>query len=452
MSNKIVLTKGLDLPVTGAAELRVTKTVTPDVVAICPADFPGLVPRLLVKEGDPVLCGSPVLADKKNPEILIASPASGTVRQVVRGEKRKLLAVLIQADTRQQYLDFGAKKPQGLDAAQVKAALLESGLWPFILQRPYGIIANPAVQPKAIFVSAFDTAPLAACPEFTLGDRIADIQAGADALGLLTEGGVHVGLNAANCGDTPFAKLEGVVFHVFEGKHPAGNVGVQISHVRPVTKGSTVWTVSLQGLAAIGSLFRTGKLNLRRKVAVGGPAAIECAYADLIPGTPMKALAGFAGNSDDVRIVSGNILTGTNAGPDGYVGFYANEVTIIKEGYEEELFGWLNPVRPKVFSHDRSALTWLLRGKKFDMDTNIHGGPRAFVMSDGYYGKVVPMDIFPLYLIKACLAGDIDKMEQFGIYEVLPEDLALCEVIDPSKNYIQEIIANGISLMLKEME
>jgi len=452
MSNKIVLTKGLDLPVSGKAELRVAKTVTPDIVAICPTDFAGLTPRLLVKEGDGVLCGSPVLSDKKNPDILISSPVSGIVKEIVRGEKRKLLAVLIQADIKQQGLDFGKKSPKDLDASQIKRALLESGLWPFIIQRPYGIVAKPEDTPKAIFISAFDTAPLAASPEFTLTGRIADIQTGIDAVAKLTDGKVHVGLNAAGSSSSIFRRLEGVSFHLFEGKHPAGNVGVQISHVCPVVKGSVVWTVSLQGLAAIGALFKTGKLNLRRKIAVAGPAAIQTGYADALPGTPMNSFQAFYGNNDDIRIVSGNILSGKTVGKEGYLGFYSNEVTVLKEGTEKELFGWLDPIRPKVYSQDRTAFSWLFCGKKYDMDTNLHGGPRAFVMSDSYYSKVLPMDIYPIYLIKACLAGDIDKMEQFGIYEVIPEDFALCEYIDPSKNYIQEIIADGISLMLKEME
>ena len=452
MSNKIVLKRGLDIPVSGKAECRISKTVSPDVVAVCPADFKGFVPRLLVKEGDIVSCGSPVLADKKHPEILVASPVSGTVKEIVRGEKRKLLAVLVTPGEKQEKLDFGVKSPESLDAGQIKAAILESGLWPFIIQRPYGIIANPADTPKAVFVSAFDTAPLAASPEFTLGDRMSDIQTGINALAKLTGGGVHLGLNAANYASTPFHKLENAVTHVFEGKHPAGNVGVQISHVCPVTKGSVVWTVSLLGLAAIGSLFNTGAYNVRRKVAVCGPLAIEPAYVDTLPGAPMSSLAGFIGNSEGVRVVSGDILSGTTVGREGYLGFYDNTVTILKEGTEEELLGWINPLRLKLFSNDMSYFSWLTPNKKYDMDTNLHGGPRAFVMSDGYYAKVLPMDIYPVYLLKACLAGDIDKMEKFGIYEVIPEDLAVCEFIDPSKNDIQQIIANGIRLMLKEME
>ena len=206
------------------------------------------------------------------------------------------------------------------------------------------------------------------------------------------------------------------------------------------------------GLAAIGARFATGRYDVRRKVAVAGPAAIEPAYADTYPGAPMSSLAGFFGNTEGLRVVSGNILTGETVGRDGSLGFYDNCVTVLKEGTQPELLGWANPIRYKLFSTDHSYFSWLTPWRKYDMDTNLHGGPRAFVMSDAYYSKVLPMDIYPLYLFKACLAGDIDAMEKFGIYEVVPEDVALCEYIDPSKNDIQEIIANGIRLLLKEME
>lgn len=452
MSKNIVLKKGLNIPINGLAELRLSKTVSPDEVAIQPSDFKGLMPRLLVKEGDAVLCGSPVLSDKKNPDILISSPASGIVKEIVRGEKRKLLAVVIKADTQQEYFDFGKADVNALSAEEIRAALLKSGLWPFIIQRPYGTLADTAATPKAIFVSAFSTAPLAACPEFTLGDRVADIQIAVNALAKLSEQGVHVSLCADNADSTPFAKLENCTIHTFKGKHPAGNVGVQISHICPIVKDSIVWTVSLEGLAAIGKFFKTGKVDLRRKVAVCGPMAIEPSYVECIPGTPIKAFNGYYGTlASDIRFVSGDILSGANVTENGYLGFKDNQITLIREGNEKEAFGWIRPIRYKQFSTDHCYFSWLTPWRKYDMDTNLHGGPRAFIMNDAYYAKVLPMDIYPLYLVKACLAGDIDKMEKFGIYEVLPEDLALCEFVDPSKNYIQDIIAKGIDLMLKEM-
>ncbi|MBQ6086699.1 MAG: Na(+)-translocating NADH-quinone reductase subunit A [Bacteroidales bacterium] len=452
MSNSIVLKKGLDIPIKGAAALKTTKKILPDVVAIKPDDFKGFLPRVLVKEGDRVLAGSPVLSDKRLPDILVCSPVSGTVQEVARGDKRKLLAVLVKADEKQESVDLGAKDIEGLSPEQVRDTILASGLWPSIIQRPYGIVADPALRPKAIFVSAFDTAPLAPDTDYVLGSRIQDIQAGVQALSKLTDGGVHIGLDSATEASTPFHKIEGAAIHTFTGKHPAGNVGVQISHISPIAKGETVWTVSPLLLAAIGHVFATGKVDLSRKVAVTGPRAIEPAYVDAFPGMPVKALEGFYDNAaGDIRFVSGDVLTGKNVGPDGYLGWFDNQVTLLHEGTEREILGWAKIFRPKVFSSSKAFFSWLCPRKKYDMDTNLHGGKRAFVLSDQAYSKVLPMDIFPLYLVKACLAGNIEDMEKYGIYEVLPEDLALCEYADPSKNDIQAIIEDGIDLMLKEM-
>ena len=444
MSKNIVLKKGLDIPVNGAAELGLSKTVSPDIVAVEPTALKGFTPRLLVKEGDKVLAGSPVMADKKNAAILLTSPVSGTVKEIVRGDKRKLLAVTVQADDVQEYLK---SEPVCGSAEEVKETLLKAGLWPFIVQRPYGIVADPAATPKAIFVSAFSTAPLAADTEFTLGGRVNDIQAAINAIANIAP--VHVGIADSA---SAFAKLENAEVTVFKGKHPAGNVGVQIAAVKPIRKGDIVWTVSLQGLAAIGKSLTKVIYDVRRKVAVVGPAALETAYVETLPGAPMKSLAGFYGGSaEGIRIISGDLLSGKAVGAEGFLGFFDDTVTIILEGTEPELLGWAKPVRWSQFSTDHSYFSWLTPWRKYAMDTNLHGGPRAFVMNDSYYAKVLPMGIFPLYLIKACLAGDIDKMEQFGIYQVLPEDLALCEYIDPSKNNIQDMIAQGIDLMLKEM-
>ena len=449
MSSSIDLKRGLNVPITGAAAPHISKTIVPDIAAIRPTDFKGLVPRLLVSEGDKVLCGSPVMADKLHPEILLTSPVSGTVQAIVRGEKRKLLAVLVKSDMEGTCAEFdtsGTKTAEG-----VKALLFKSGLWPWIIQRPYGTIANPDAKPKAIFVSSFNTAPLAADNEFAFASEIQDIQAGIDALALMAGCPVHLGLDG-KCKNSIFCSITGVETHSFTGKHPAGNVGVQISHISPIRKEETVWTVSPAGLAAIGKLVRKGRLDLYRTVAVTGPMAIEPSYIRTIPGMPVKELAGYYGNTpENIRIVCGDPLSGQKSSIDGYLGFFDTQVTMIKEGTEREWFGWIKPFRCKQFSTDHCYFSWLTPWRKYDMDTNIHGGQRAFVMSDPYYQKVLPMDIFPVYLAKACLAGDIDKMEKFGIYEVLPEDLALCEYIDPCKNEIQDIIAKGIDLMRKEM-
>lgn len=451
MSDIIVLKKGLDVPVSGAAETEFRKVVNPDVVAVSPSDFKGLSARLLVREGDRVLAGSPILSDKKCPDIIITSPVSGTVKEIVRGEKRKLLHVLISPDTVQEYVDFGKRKADGLTAEEVKEALLKSGLWAAIISRPYGIIADPRKQPKGIFVSAFSSAPLAPAMTFTLGDQTLAMQAGLTALSKIAK--VH--LSICKCqSDGPFSRFANVEYHTFSGKHPAGNVGVQISHIDPIRKDETVWTLTPAMVAAIGKLFVKGCLDLRRKVAVCGPMAIQPGYIETVPGMPMKAIPGFVGaNADDIRFISGDAFSGKKVGIDGYLSFQSCQITLLKEGTEPELFGWANPLRLQLFSNDHSYFHWLLcpKSRRYDLDTNLHGGPRAFVMSDSYYAKVLPMDIYPLYLVKACLAGDIDKMERFGIYEVLPEDLAVCEFIDPSKNYIQSAIADGIDLMLKEM-
>ena len=450
MSNNIYLKKGLDLPISGVAAQTTKKVIVPDVVAVKPTDFRGLVPKLLVREGDKVLAGTPVLADKMSQNILFASPVSGIVAEVVRGEKRKLLEVRIKADETQEYVDFGVKKVEEMTAEQIKAALLEAGLWPALTQRPYGIVANPEVKPKAIFVSAFSTAPLAANAEYALGAELEHIQTAINALGKLTDGGVHLSLNSENYSGTPFHKLENVIQHTFTGKHPAGNVGVQIHHISPIRKGETVWTVSLLMLAAIGKLFNTGKYDVRRKIAVTGPKAENPAYVEGYPGISMKDLKDFYASAENLRFVSGDVLTGTNVGAEGYLGFADNQVTILEEGNKYELFGWAKPFRTSQFSASRTYFSWLTPNKKYDMDTNLHGGPRAFVVNDTY-SKVLPMDLYPVHLLKACLANDIDKMEKFGIYEVIEEDLALCEYVCPSKIYIQQIITDGIALMLKEM-
>ena len=426
MSNNLALKKGLNIPVRGVAAPEVIKTVVPDIVAVKPTDFKGLVARLLVKEGDAVKAGSPVMADKQRPEILFTTPVSGTVCGIVRGEKRKLLAVLVKADSQQEFVDFGTKAPAS--AQETKDMLLKTGLWVSL-----------------IFISSFSTAPLAADADFTLREALTDIQAGIDALAKIAP--VHVSICKERSSSTVFHRVENATIHEVSGPHPAGNVGVQISHIAPVQKGELVWTVSPLLLAAIGHVVNTGKLDLTRKVAVTGPAAKATGYVVALPGTPVKAITEVG---EGIRVIGGDVLTGEILGAEGYLGFFQDQITLLREGYEREWFGWAKPFRPKVHSSSWSYFSWLTPGKKYDMDTNLHGGPRAFVETK-CFEDVTPMDIFPIYLIKACLAGDIEKMEKFGIYEVLPEDLALCDYVDPSKNEIQAIIQKGIDLMIKEM-
>ena len=443
MSNNLELKKGLNIPVKGVAAPEVIKTVVPDIVAVKPTDFKGLVPRLLVKEGDAVKAGSPVMADKQRPEILFTSPVSGTVCGIVRGQKRKLLAVLVKAGEKQEFVDFGTKSPA--TAEETKQILLNTGLWGALIQRPYGTMAQPDTTPKAIFVSSFSTAPLAADTDFTLRESLDDIQAGINALAKIAP--VHISICKEKAASTPFHRVENASIHEVSGPHPAGNVGVQISHIAPIQKGELVWTISPLHLAALGHVIKTGKLDLTRKVAVTGPAAAKTGYVVALPGTPVKELTQVEG---DVRVIGGDVLTGEALGSEGYLGFFNDQITLLKEGREREWFGWAKPFRPKVHSSSWCYFSWLTPKKEYEMNTNLHGGPRAFVETK-CFEDVTPMDIFPIYLIKACLAGDIEKMEKFGIYEVLPEDLALCDYVDPSKNDIQAIIQKGIDLMIKEM-
>ncbi len=450
MSEHIRLKKGLDIPLAGAAPAKIAETVAPDLVAIKPTDFKALVPKLAVKEGDAVKAGDALFVDKMCPSIRFCSPVSGVVQAVVRGDKRKLLAVVVKADKEQQSVKYNAVDLAKMDRKAVVDLLLERGLWPMIKQRPYGIVANPELTPKSIFVSAMATAPLAPDPDFVMEGQMEYLQAGIDALGRLTNGGVHFSLNAAKAAGSAMSSLKGVIPHTFSGPHPAGNVGVQINHISPINKGEIVWTVDLVSLAAIGRCIATGTYDMSRVVAVTGPAAENPVCVKAVQGMSLASIAKFA-KKGNVRFISGDVLTGENVGADGYLGFFDNQVTLLEEGDYYEMLGWIKPFRLKKFSFSHLYWSWLAGKKKtYKLDTNTNGGPRAFVVSD-VYGKVLPMDIYPVYLLKACLAKDIEKMENLGIYEVIPEDFALCEFVCPSKIEIQKILSDGIDLMLKEM-
>ncbi|MCF0166626.1 MAG: Na(+)-translocating NADH-quinone reductase subunit A [Bacteroidales bacterium] len=459
MVDFINIRKGLEVPVAGAPDRRIIDVAKIDTVAVKPTDFKHLAPKLMVKEGDKVLAGSVLFVDKARPRIQFTSPVSGTVDQIVRGDKRKLLAVVVKADEKTQYKEFEPVKVESASAEQIISALLESGLWPCIKQRPYGIIPAPEVAPKAIFVSGFHSAPLSSDLDFSLREELDSVQAAVRAFLKILPGGVHFGIKASNHASTPFHKLSGVKFHTFEGPHPAGNVGVQISKVCPIAKGDVVWTVDLHLMAVIGRFLLKGIVDMSKIVAVGGPMAKTPGYVKGVCGMSMKNIGTLVAEKPElslqkgqkVRFVSGSPLTGTNVGEDGYLGFYDDSVSLLSEGNYNEWFGWAKIFRPKKFSFSRGYFSWLTPRKKYAMDTNTNGGVRAFVLS-GYYDKVFPMDIYPVYLLKACLAGDIEKMEQLGIYEVVEEDFALCDYICPSKIECQKIISDGIDLMLKEME
>lgn len=446
MSEHIRLKRGLDIPLAGAAPAKIAETVAPDLVAVKPTDFKGLVPKMAVKEGDLVKAGQVLFVDKLRPEVRFCSPCSGSVQAVVRGDKRKLLAVVVKAGKEQESVKFDTVDCAKLDKQAMTEALLERGLWPMIKQRPYGIVANPADSPKGIFISALNTAPLAPDAEFIMQGQLENLQKGIDALGRLTSGKVYLSCKAGSA----FESLKGAEIYTFEGPHPAGNVGVQINHISPINKGEIVWTVDLVSLAAIGRCLATGSYDMIRLVAVTGPAAKEPVYVKAVQGISLASIGKYA-QGGNVRYVSGDVLTGENVGADGYLGYFDSQVTLLEEGDYYELLGWIKPLRLKKFSFSHLYWSWLAGKKKtYKLDTNTNGGPRAFVVSD-VYGKVLPMDIYPVYLLKACLAKDIEKMENLGIYEVIEEDFALCEFVCPSKIEIQKIISDGIDLMLKEM-
>ena len=448
MSETFKLRKGLNIKLQGSAKSEVESLPVPSKVALKPTDFPGLTPKLAVKAGDEVKAGQALFFDKYHPEIQFTAPLSGKVALINRGERRKILEIVIETDARIGSVEFKKADPETLSADQIKEAMLNSGMWPFIRKRPYGIIASPDDKPKAVFISTFDTAPLAPDYNAVLKDQIATFQTGVNALAKLTGVKVNIGIC---CSNSVFGSLKNVVTNTFEGPHPAGNVGVQIHHIAPVNKGESVWTVNVQDVLFIGRLFETGKVDFSRIVALTGSEVENPKYYSTVLGiSASELLAGKLKKSGNKqRIISGNVLTGTKISTECYLSFYDSQVTVIPEGDYYEFLGWAMP-RLNKFSFSRSYFSWLNKNKVYSADTNTNGEERAFVMT-GQYEKVVPMDVLPVHLLKAIIAEDIDKMEQLGIYEIIEEDLALCEYICTSKIEVQKLVRKGINLMIKEM-
>ena len=443
MSKNIKLRKGLDIKLVGAAELRLEETPMAKSYAVSPLDYENVTPKLLVKVGDKVEAGSPLFFDKNNPRVLFTSPVSGTVSAINRGEKRKLLNVAVEPDQTQVYKELKVVDAKA-SRSEIVEMLLESGLWTRIVERPYGVIANPDATPKAIFVSAFDSAPLAPDYNFVLKSEKAALEAGLAVLARLTDGKVHL---SARKGDEGYmSEVKGVEYHTFSGKHPVGNVGVQIHHIDRIAKGDIVWTVNVQDVVLIGRLVMGGKLDMSKVIAVAGSEAQKPCYKRIIAGAAVESIVGKV--AENVRIVSGDVLTGVTTAKDGYISANANMLSLIPEGNVYELLGWAMP-RFHRFSVSRAYFSWLCPKKEYKLDTNLNGGERPFVVT-GLYENYLPMDVYVAYLLKACLVKDLDKMENLGIYEVLPEDLALCEFVDPSKIEMQQILRDGINLMIKE--
>ncbi|WP_299228582.1 Na(+)-translocating NADH-quinone reductase subunit A [uncultured Psychroserpens sp.] len=448
MSKDIKIKKGLDIKLVGEAEKTVEQAIISNFYTIRPEDFHSVIPKLIAKEGTTLQAGDVIFYDKSNEDIKFVSPVSGTVVEVLRGPKRRIDAIKIQADKTQSFKDFG-KFNANSDAATIKAHLLATGCWSFIKQRPYDVIANPEKSPKAIFISGCATAPLAADLDFVLQGKEAELQTAVSALAKLTEGQVHIGVKSSN---SPLAGMSDATIHNVFGPHPAGNVGTQINRIDPVNKGEVVWTVNAQDLVIIGELLMTGKFNPERVIALAGSSVKKPRYFKTKIGSEVATMIydnGVEKDGND-RIISGNVLSGKHIKPDGSLGYYDNVITVIPEGDDYEFFGWNKPIFNKISTSRALTFSWLNSKKKYDLNTNTNGEHRAFVTT-GTYEQVFPLDIYPMQILKACMYQDLDEMEALGMYEVAPEDFALTEFVCVSKQPHQEIIRKGLDLMLKEI-
>ena len=441
MSKLIKLRKGLDVNLKGKAALETVSVKCPGEYALVPDDFTGMKPKVVVNEGDTVLAGDALFVDKKHPEVKFVSPVSGTVTLVERGDRRKLLSVRVKSDGMQQSREFDVK-------GDIKAVLMESGMFAFFRQRPYDVVANPEDKPKAIFVSAFNSMPLSQDFSYVVKGQEEEFKAGIKALSAIAK--VNLGINVAQSktflNDVPNCEVT-----VFDGPAPAGNVGVQINHVDPINKGEVVWTIGAEEVIFVGRLMKTGRVDLTRTIAVAGSEVKKPAYATIKVGQKLDTLLqGQISDEASLRIINGNVMTGIKTSKDGYLAAHATEVNVIPEGdHADEFMGWIMP-RFNTFSTHRSYLSWLFGKKKeYVFDARVKGGERHMIMS-GEYDKVFPMDIFAGYLIKAIITGDIDRQEALGIYEVAPEDFAIAEFVDSSKLELQRIVREGLDILRKE--
>lgn len=447
MSQNIKLKKGFDINLVGKAEKKIAELAQPETFAIKPTDFVGMSrAKLLVKEGDNVKAGTPIMVDKQVEDVMYCSPVSGEVAEIVRGAKRKILEVRILADKEVSFESFDKHDDvRGVSKEDAINQMKKSGVWANIIQRPYGVVANPNHTPKAIFISAFDTHPLAPDLNYSLKADAKYFEAGVELLTKLTDGKVHINVNA----DTAdFFKSSVAQVNTVSGPHPAGNVGVQIHHIDPINKGEVAWTVKPYGVSQIGKLFLEGKYDASKVVALTGSEVSTPQYYKTYTGAAVNKLIDGTVKEGHVRFISGNVLTGSQINSNGYLGFYDNQLTVIPEGDYAEVFGWILPSTKKLSFHRAFGLLSFLNGKKkeYVLDTNMRGQHRAFVQT-GAFEKVTPMDVLPTYLLKAVLSEDFDEMEGLGIYEVVEEDLALCEFIDVSKNDVQAILREGLDLV-----
>lgn len=448
MSEVIKIKKGLDIQLKGKADNVFGQAKLPGFFALRPTDFHGVVPKMAVKVGDKVKAGTVLFHDKNRPELKFVSPVSGELHAVNRGERRKILEVVVKSDGNDTAEQFEPANVNELSKEQVVEKLQASGLWPFIRKRPYDIIADAKETPKAFYISAFDSAPLAPDYDFVLSGQEEALQVGIDVIKRLCDN-VHVGVHNSSASKV-FKGLKGVTVHTFEGPHPAGNVGVQIHHTMPISKGEVVWVAQPQEIVAIGKLFTEGIYDANRVVVLAGSEVEKRGYYRTKLGASIAPLVeNNVSKECKLRYISGNVLTGTQIEEDGYLGAYHSQVTVIPEGDYYEFMGWAMPGLGK-YSVSRSFFSWMCKKKEYRLDANMHGGIRSFVVS-GQYEKVLPMDVLPEFLFRAILVDDIDKMEQLGIYELAEEDVALCEFVCTSKQPLQKILRRGIDLMIKEL-
>lgn len=453
MAQLIKTKRGLDIQIGGKAENTISGLKISEVVAVIPDHYHGITPKVVVKEGDVVKAGTPLFYNKAVESMKFVSPVSGKVLAVNRGERRKVLSITIQRDEKTSYQEFSAKAVSQLSGDEIKSLLLATGLWVYVKQRPYDVIANPAVAPKAVFVSAFDSAPLAPDYEYVMASEMKEFQTGIDALAKLAGVKVNLGIKPGN---TIFASVQNADITVFDGPHPAGNVGVQINKINPVNKSEVVWTVGAEDVLFIGRLFSKGIVDLTRTVAITGPEVVKPQYIQTVAGSAVAPLLkGNVTMGVEHRVISGNVLSGLQISANGNIDPYATQISVIKEGKDNhELVGWAMP-RFNKFSASRLYFSSILQkvfGKKdFEYDARVLGGERAIIMS-GEYDKVLPMDILPEFLFKAMMTVNIDKMEALGAYEIAPEDVALCEFVCTSKLPLQQIVRESLDNMRKELE
>lgn len=448
MAETVKIRKGLNIKLKGEAEKVYLEVPISDTVALKPPDFTGIRPKLLCKVGDEVKAGNALFCDKDNDRVLFTSPVSGEIAEIKRGDKRKILEVIILADKEISFEPFKQADPSTLSREEIIEWLLKSGCWPVIRQRPFEIIADPRDTPKAIFISAFNSAPLAADSDFILHGHGEEFQAGINAITKLSGGKVHLNINADATTSKVFTNATGVQINKISGPHPAGNVGVQIHHIDPINKGDIVWHLGPQDVLMIGRLFMEGKYDASRVVALSGSEVKKTRYHKTFIGTSIKNMIAENINNENVRYISGNVLTGTRIEADGYLGFYDTQVTVIPEGNEPSFMGWMAPGLDK-FSLSRTFLSWLSPGKKYALNSNMNGEERAYVVT-GQYEQVLPMDIHPVHLIKSIMIGDVERMENLGIYEVAEEDFALCEYVCSSKINVQDLIREGLDMVKRE--